>query len=52
MPVDLYGCETWSLTVREERKLRIFENKVFRRKVGPRRDAVMGVQLIAYFLIQ
>ena len=40
MPVVLYGCETWSLTLREERKLRVFENKVLRRIFGPRRDEV------------
>jgi hypothetical protein len=33
-PVLLYGCETWPLTVREERKLRVFENRVLRRNVG------------------
>jgi len=38
----LYGCETWSLTLREERKLRLFENMVLRRIFGPRRDEVMG----------
>ena len=37
----LYGCETWSLTLREERRLRVFE-KVLRRIFGPRRDEVMG----------
>ena len=37
----LYGCETWSLTLREERKLRVFENMVLRRIFGPRRDEVM-----------
>jgi len=42
LPVVLYGCETWSLTLREERKLRVFENMVLRRIIGPRRDAVMG----------
>jgi hypothetical protein len=42
LPVVLYGCETWSLTLREERKLRVFENMVLRRKFGPRRDLVMG----------
>ena len=31
LPVVLYGCETWSLTLREERKLRVFENMVLRR---------------------
>jgi len=34
----LYGCETWSLTLWEERKLRVFENRVLRRIFGPRRD--------------
>jgi len=38
LPVVLYGCETLSLTLREERKLRVFENKVLRRIFGPRRD--------------
>jgi hypothetical protein len=42
LPVVLYGCETWSLTVREEHKLRVFENKVLRRIFGPKRDGVMG----------
>ena len=42
LPVVLYGCETWSLTLREEMKLRVFENKVFRRIFGPRRDEVTG----------
>ena len=41
MPVVLYGCETWSLTLREERKLRVFENMVLR-IFGPRRDEVTG----------
>jgi len=40
VPVVLYGCETWSLTLREERRLRVFENKVLRRIFGPRRDEV------------
>jgi len=42
LPVILYGCETWSLTLREERKLRVFENMVLRRIFGPRRDEVTG----------
>ena len=42
LPVVLYGCETWSLTVREERKLRVFENMVLRGIFGPRRDEVTG----------
>jgi hypothetical protein len=41
-PVVLYGCETWSLTLREERWLRVFENRVLRRIFGPRRDEVTG----------
>ena len=40
LSVVLYGCETWSLTLREERKLRVFENMVLRRIFGPRRDEV------------
>ena len=42
LPFVLCGCETWSLTLREERKLRVFENMVLRRVVGPRRDEVTG----------
>jgi hypothetical protein len=42
LPVVSYGCETWSLTLQEERKLRVFENMVLRRIFGPRRDEVMG----------
>src|SRR5215469_3256902 len=37
-----YGCETWSLTLREERRLRVFENRVSRRVFGPKRDEVTG----------
>ena len=40
--VVLYGCENSSLTVREERRLRVFENRVLRRAVGPKRDEVTG----------
>jgi hypothetical protein len=36
----LYGCETWSLTLREKRRLRVFENRVLRRVFGPKRDEV------------
>ena len=39
-PVVLYGCETWSLTLREERRLRVFENRVLRRVFGPKRGEV------------
>ena len=42
MPVVLYGCETWLLTLREKKKLRVFENMVLRRIFGPRRDEVSG----------
>jgi hypothetical protein len=38
----LHGCETWSLTIREEHRLRVFENKVLRRIFGPKRDEVAG----------
>ena len=40
LPVVLYGCETWSLTLREERRLMVFENRVLRRVFGPKRDEV------------
>jgi len=42
LPVVLYGCETWSWTLEEERKLRVFENRVLKRIFGPRRDEVTG----------
>jgi hypothetical protein len=42
LPVVLYGCETWSLTLKEEHRLRVFENRVLRRLFGPKRDEVMG----------
>jgi hypothetical protein len=42
LPVVLYGCETWSLTLREEYRLRVFENRVLRRIFGPKRDLVTG----------
>jgi hypothetical protein len=42
LPVVLYGCETWSLTLREEHRLRVFENRVVRRIFGPKRDEVTG----------
>jgi hypothetical protein len=41
LPV-LYGCETWLLTLKEERRLRVFENRVLRRLFGPKRDEVTG----------
>ena len=42
LPVVLYGCETWALTLREEPRLRVFENMVWRRVFGPKRDEVTG----------
>jgi hypothetical protein len=42
LPVVLYGCETWSLTLREEHRLRVFENMVLRRIFGTKRDEVTG----------
>jgi hypothetical protein len=41
-PVALYGCETWSHTLREEKRLRVFNNRVLRRIFGPKRDEVRG----------
>jgi len=42
LPVVLYGCETWSLTLREKRRLRVFENMVLRRIFGSKRHEVTG----------
>ena len=42
LPVVLYRCETWSLTLREEHRLRVSENRVLRRIFGPRRDKITG----------
>jgi hypothetical protein len=42
LPMALYGCETWSLTLRDEHRLGVFENRVLRRIFGPRRDEVTG----------
>jgi len=42
LPVVLYGCETWSLTLREEHRLRVFENRVLRRIFGNKRNEVTG----------
>ena len=42
LPVVLYGCETWSLTLRDEHRLRVFENRVLRRIFGPRNDEATG----------
>jgi hypothetical protein len=42
LPVVLYGCEIWSLTLKEEHGLRVFEERVLRRIFGPKRDEVMA----------
>jgi hypothetical protein len=42
LPVILYGCEIWSLALREEHRLRVFENRVLRRIFRPKRDEVTG----------
>jgi hypothetical protein len=42
LPVIFSGCETWSLTLREERRLRVFENRMLRRIFGPKRDEMTG----------
>jgi hypothetical protein len=42
LPVVLYDCESWSLTLREDCRLRVFENRVLRRIFGPKRDEVTG----------
>ena len=42
LPVVLYGCETWSLTLREEHRLRVFESRVLRRIFGPKMDELTG----------
>jgi hypothetical protein len=42
LPIVLYGCETWSLTMREQRRPRVFENNMLRRIFVPKRDEVTG----------
>jgi hypothetical protein len=42
VPVDLYGCETLSLTLKEEHRLRVLENRVLRRTLAPKRDEMTG----------
>jgi hypothetical protein len=42
LPVVLYGCETWSLILREEHRLMVLENRVLRRIFGPKKDEVTG----------
>jgi hypothetical protein len=44
LPVVVYGCVTWSLTVEEKCRLRVFENRVLRRILRPKRDEVTGVE--------
>jgi hypothetical protein len=41
-PVGFYGCEIWSLTLKEKDKLKVFENRVLRRMLGPKRNEVTG----------
>ncbi|PSN56398.1 hypothetical protein C0J52_13981, partial [Blattella germanica] len=42
LPLILYGCETWTLTLTEENRLRVFENKVLRKNFGPKTDEETG----------
>jgi hypothetical protein len=42
LPVALYGCEPWSLTLREEHRLKVFDNRVLRKIFGPKKDEVTG----------
>ena len=42
LPVVLYGCETWSISLREEHRLRVFKNKVLRKIFGAKRDEITG----------
>jgi hypothetical protein len=42
LPVVLYGCKSWSVTLREEHRLRVFERRVLRRILGPKRDEMIG----------
>jgi len=45
LPVVLYGCDSWLLTLREELRQRVFENRALRRIFGPKRDEVTGVAI-------
>jgi hypothetical protein len=47
LPVVFYGCETWSVTLREEHRLRVFENKFVRRIFGPKRDKSRRMEEVA-----
>jgi hypothetical protein len=51
LPLVLYRCETWSLTLREEHSLRMFENRVLRRIFGPKREEVVGGCIMRNFII-
>jgi hypothetical protein len=42
LPVVLYGCETWPLTLREKHRLRVLEKRLLRRIFGPKRDEITG----------
>jgi len=42
LPVVLYGCKTWSFTLREEHELKVFKNRVLRKVFGPKRDTTAG----------
>jgi hypothetical protein len=42
LPVVLYGCETWSLTLREEHRLKVFQNRMLNRIFGPKKEEVVG----------
>ena len=50
LPAVLYGFETWSLTLRDERRLRVFENRVLRRVFGPKRDEVTQGNIENYIM--
>jgi hypothetical protein len=47
LPVFLYGCETWSLALKEEHKLSVFENRVLRRTFGPKRNGVASQVVVS-----
>jgi hypothetical protein len=51
VPVVLYGCETWSVILTEEHRLRVFENGVLRGMFGPKRDEVTGERRKLQFII-
>jgi hypothetical protein len=51
-PVVLYGCETWSLTLREERRLRVFENRVLRRIFGSAVVNTVNTFIVGFHFLQ